>query len=287
MSDKVEPALFKFPGRGQKPVPVARIENVVFIVFKLPGRVAKKFAELGAETLTRLLGGDLTLADDARAAAAAQAELAASDPENPMRLFAQAVEARNGGGWKEARGKQLEAYKSCSDEIRDKGGRKHHYMSVNNRKNQAVMGFSSSTSQFKRKHGIKETTALWEYQDSLQLGGSQLFSEAMKRKLQGAERMSDKELETVIESTSALLKSTFAQLGMHDAPLVHHAKRIKEQEKRDKKTGSLQSAAAAPATISSSVVVAPAPAESQPQAKVRGGQIFISAFFSPAKAAQV
>ena len=98
--------------------------------------------------------------------------------------------------------------------------------------------------------------------------------------------MSDERFETIVDTTSALLKSTFAQLGMHDAPLVHYAKRIKDQEKLAKKNDARKSVgpstAAAPGP---DALAAPSAAVAgtlgQPQIDTRGGQVSIYNFFAP------
>ena len=56
----------KFPGRGQRPTPVAYLKDLVEIAWLCPGKHAKEFRRTGAVTLCRALGGDLSLVDEIR-----------------------------------------------------------------------------------------------------------------------------------------------------------------------------------------------------------------------------
>ncbi len=58
---------FKFPGRGQRPTPVAHLRDLVEIAWLCPGRNAAEFRRTGAVTLCRTLGGDLSMIDEIRA----------------------------------------------------------------------------------------------------------------------------------------------------------------------------------------------------------------------------
>ena len=57
----------KFPGRGQRPTPVAFLKDLIEIAWLCPGKHAKEFRRTGAVTLCRALGGDLSLVDEIRA----------------------------------------------------------------------------------------------------------------------------------------------------------------------------------------------------------------------------
>ena len=58
---------FQFPGRGQRPTPVAFLKDLIEIAWLCPGKHAKEFRRTGAVTLCRALGGDLSLVDEIRA----------------------------------------------------------------------------------------------------------------------------------------------------------------------------------------------------------------------------
>ena len=57
---------FNFPGRG-RPTPVAPLKTLVEVAWLLPGKRAAEFRRVGAATMCRVLGGDLSLVDEIRA----------------------------------------------------------------------------------------------------------------------------------------------------------------------------------------------------------------------------
>jgi hypothetical protein len=54
----------QFPGKGQRPTPVATLEAFVEILVTLPGRIAAQVREKAVRTLIRALKGDPTLVDE-------------------------------------------------------------------------------------------------------------------------------------------------------------------------------------------------------------------------------
>ena len=52
---------FKFPGRGQRPTPVAPLPVLVKIIMLCPGKTARKWRMHAAEVLCRALGGEQSL----------------------------------------------------------------------------------------------------------------------------------------------------------------------------------------------------------------------------------
>ena len=85
---------FKFPGRGQKNTPVAR--GIVEILMVLPGRYAARVRQQAAKLLVRYLGGDPVLVDEVCRIRGFQEGLAALRPDDPRRVFGEAVEAATG-----------------------------------------------------------------------------------------------------------------------------------------------------------------------------------------------
>ena len=55
---------FQFPGRGQRPTPVATLQVFLEILTTLPGRIAAKVREQAVSTLIRAMNGDLTLVEE-------------------------------------------------------------------------------------------------------------------------------------------------------------------------------------------------------------------------------
>lgn len=226
---------FKFSGQGQRQTPVATIEDLVYIISKVPGDVARRrLAEASAATLTRFLGGDRTLADEVHAIADEQARLAETNPNHPARLFGEHVEERQRAAveWRAQRTLQKQAGAEYADEIEASGfNSQFNHAHVNNRKNQAVIGFETTTTQFKNKHRIPKERALTEHMDKLQLSAHMFCSNVLKRKISEAAPASDAELRGCVDTESARMKVMFAELGVHKKSLIHHEKKIKKLEK--------------------------------------------------------
>ena len=87
---------FKFPGRGQRKTPVTDVRGAVELAFLLPGRHAARIRRQAADLLVRWLGGDLGIIAEVCALRGFQEELAARAPEDPRRVFGEAVEAAAG-----------------------------------------------------------------------------------------------------------------------------------------------------------------------------------------------
>ena len=84
---------FKFPGRGQRKTPVTDVRGAVELAFLLPGRHAALIRRQAADLLVRLLGGDLGIIAEVCALRGFPGEFAARAPEDPRRVFGEAVEA--------------------------------------------------------------------------------------------------------------------------------------------------------------------------------------------------
>jgi len=89
---------FKFRGQGQKKTAVADLRGAVELTFLLPGRHAARVRRQAAELLCRYLGGDLSLIDEVCRIRGFQEELATQRPEDPRRIFGEAVEASGAHG---------------------------------------------------------------------------------------------------------------------------------------------------------------------------------------------
>ena len=86
----------KFAGRGQRDTPMTDAKGIIDIIMLLPGQQAARVRRQAAELLVRYLGGDLSLVDEVCAIRGFQEVLAASRPEDPRRVFGEAVEATGG-----------------------------------------------------------------------------------------------------------------------------------------------------------------------------------------------
>jgi hypothetical protein len=74
-----------------RPTPVATAAEIVEIIWQLNGTA--EFRRNCARTVVRFLGGDEKLVDEIRINRAAQEHLAATNPDHPARLFAEAVDS--------------------------------------------------------------------------------------------------------------------------------------------------------------------------------------------------
>ena len=84
---------FKFPGRGQRNTPIADVRGIVEIIMLLPGHTAARVRRQAAELLCRYLGGDPALVAEVCRNRGLQEELAVQNPDDPRRVFGEAVEA--------------------------------------------------------------------------------------------------------------------------------------------------------------------------------------------------
>ena len=79
--------------KGQRKSPACDVKTICEIIFLLPGRHAARVRRQAATLLVRFLGGDLGLVDEVCRIRGFQEELAVRAPEDPRRLFGEAVEA--------------------------------------------------------------------------------------------------------------------------------------------------------------------------------------------------
>ena len=84
---------FKFSGQGQKNTAVTDLRGAVELTFLLPGHHATRVRRQAAELLCRWLGGDMSIIDEVCAIRGLQEQLAARAPEDPRRMFGEAIEA--------------------------------------------------------------------------------------------------------------------------------------------------------------------------------------------------
>ena len=87
---------FKFPGRGQRDTPVTDAKGIVEIIMLQTTKQAARVRRQAAELLCRYLGGDLALVDEVCRIRGFQEEMAVQKPEDPRRIFGEAVEATGG-----------------------------------------------------------------------------------------------------------------------------------------------------------------------------------------------
>ena len=82
-----------FPGNSRR-TPIAKdLKTLIQVIFMLPGKEASLVRQAAAEVFIRFMGGDLSLIQDVRRMNEIQSFLRENDPEHPMRIFGEAVEA--------------------------------------------------------------------------------------------------------------------------------------------------------------------------------------------------
>ena len=82
----------KGPGRPGQATPATDAKGIVPVIMVLPGKAASGFRRTMSDILVRYAGGHPSLVEEVYANRRAQMELAAADPENPMRVFGDEVE---------------------------------------------------------------------------------------------------------------------------------------------------------------------------------------------------
>ena len=82
--------------RGQKDTLVTDARGIVELIMLMTGSQAARVRRQAAELLVRYLGGDLGIIDEVCALRGLQEELAAERPDDPRRIFGEAVDATGG-----------------------------------------------------------------------------------------------------------------------------------------------------------------------------------------------
>lgn len=85
--------LLQFPGERQRPTPVAGASDLIYILGKLPSRYTESFQHERDVLVARYLGGDTSISKEVNSIREAQQQLSVSEPDHPIRVFGEAVEA--------------------------------------------------------------------------------------------------------------------------------------------------------------------------------------------------
>ena len=94
MAEICTPMVFplKGPGRPGQATPATDARGIVQVVMVLPGKAADGFRRTMSDILVRYAGGDPSLVEEIYANRRMQQDLAAADPDHPMRVFGSEVE---------------------------------------------------------------------------------------------------------------------------------------------------------------------------------------------------
>ena len=88
-SQEIPVFYYQFEGQGQRKTPCGTLSQALQVLMMLPGRTGALIREPSVRTLVRLLGGDESLIDEVREFRSVQDHLAAHDPDNEWRYFAE------------------------------------------------------------------------------------------------------------------------------------------------------------------------------------------------------
>jgi hypothetical protein len=168
-------------GTNSKPTPMATVANLQHFIVKLKCAAGEALLASMSETHARVLGGDLTIAEEVRTNREEQQRLAATGDQGPMRAFGEYVEkTRNVAPaiddefdhveWREERASQKQCSKTLVQNMKavNMGGPRIT-TTIDNALNQAVIGFTENTTAFKRKHCIRDSYPLPNWMDRTQL----------------------------------------------------------------------------------------------------------------------
>ena len=129
---------------------MATVANLQHFIVKLKCSAGEALLASMGETHARVLGGDLTIADEVRANRQEQERLAAAGAQGPLRAFGEYVEKTRPAGAAE-----LNDFDPTT--------------AIDNALNQAVIGFTGSTTNFKRQNHIRDSYPLPCWMDRTQL----------------------------------------------------------------------------------------------------------------------
>lgn len=236
---------------GGGAVQCADIKDVVFIVSHIDNNaIAGWFKNQGAETLTRLLGGDVTMINEIRANRERQEALAVENPEHPARLFGAHVEAQNNEKlemareWIETRGEQKESGKSLKEELLYNRASVKTASEIDNMQNQAVVGYSVPTKKFKARNKIRDSLPMagWMNRGQLVLrdGLSRTIEKTIRETGNPEMATGQDEMLSIAKGLSAEVNSFAAKFGYHGFDKTHYEKEMRMVERAAKRRKTIE-----------------------------------------------
>lgn len=231
---------------GGGAVQCADIKDVVFIVSHIDNNaIAGWFKNQGAETLTRLLGGDVTMIDEIRANRERQETLAVENPEHPARLFGEHIEAQSNENleiareWIETRDEQKESGKSLKEELLYNRASVKTLSEIDNMQNQAVVGYSVPTKRFKAQNKIRDSLPMagWMNRGQLVLrdGLSRTIQKTIRETGSPEYATGQEEMLTIGKDLSAEMNYFAAKFGYHGFDKTHYEKEMRMMEREAKR----------------------------------------------------
>ena len=221
-------------GRG-KETPMAEINNILYIILRVPGDAAQHFAEGSASIVTRYLGGSESMQAEIAANRDRQEILARTDPTNPMRAFGKHVEETEGVGraladgdsWRDQRVEGLVAHHALGDLMKDKGFPMTSHWQLMTRQNQTVLDFTETTSAFKNKHGVPQKETLPDHMSRSQLAARQFMSELVMSSAKNANPNTAADFQRIVDTVGDLVAVTLKGSHFYESnPFVTGNKRV-------------------------------------------------------------
>jgi hypothetical protein len=166
-----------FPGHRQKSY-AWDAKTAVDVVMNLPGERARKFREVACKNIVRFLGGDQTLHEEIDANAAATSSEA--------RFFQRSIpRTQFVDDWDEARLQSKESIIERAEMMKNIPFiSPKHYAQINNRVNQMILGFDSTTKHYKVEKKIPRRKSLAEFMNTPQLRARALFDALQVQRLE-------------------------------------------------------------------------------------------------------
>ena len=232
MNDKVVYA--RPTGRG-KETPMAEINNILYIILRVPGDAAQRFAEGSASIVTRYLGGSESMQAEIAANRERQEILARTDPTNPMRAFGKHVEETEGVGraltdgdsWRDQRVEGLVAHHALGDLMKDKGFPMTSHIQLQTLQNQTVLDFTETVVAFKSRHGVPKKETLPDHMSRSQLAVRQFMSELIVSSAKNANPQTAADFRSIVDTVGDLVAVTLRGSHFYESnPFVAGNKRI-------------------------------------------------------------
>jgi len=227
-------------GARQRDTPVADARGLVTILNLLPGKKAAEFRAKSADIIVRYLGGDETLIQEIKDIRELQEELRNAEPEHPARIFGDTIERERQRApglpewateWRESRTEQKNAGKDLRAAIANMGYDSVRVRtSVENAKNQAVVGFDGNTTAFKKQHNIPVKAALADWMTRDQLDMRRMMANKLKRTFENMEDPTSTEMKRTAEEIRDRTSEMCEFMGIQGFSESHWAARVRELE---------------------------------------------------------
>ena len=235
MEDKIE--YHRFEGSRGRETPVAEINNILYIILRVPGDAARRFAEGSASIVTRYLGGSESMQAEIAANREIQEHLAREDPANPLRAFGAHVErteARapeqeltDAENWRGQRVEGLVSHHELGEIMKTKKFPQSSHMRLQTRQNQTVLNFKETTTQFKYKNGVPLQEPLPDHMSRSQLAARRFMSDLVMSSAKNTNPTTPAQFQKIVDGVSDLVAVTLKGSHFYESnPFIAGNRRI-------------------------------------------------------------